>query len=159
MKLKLIGVALCGLLSVTVAQARLGWSLKECLDKYGTDQVVHNRAYGEVHVFHVNEIEVHIVFDNDAAVFVTYRSLSGSGFDQTELDSLLDKNESIGAEWGSPDNRTERNTKYTLWFAEKRGEWVTRAEYDQNGNNAGVLMIQTKAEYEHYRQEERNNGV
>jgi hypothetical protein len=86
------------------------------------------------------------------------RKFMSDGFDQDEIDSILDKN-ADGAEWGSPQAFTEEGTKYTLSFATKRGERVERAEYDQTGDNAGILTIQTKAEYYFGKQLKNIDGV
>jgi hypothetical protein len=147
------------LLMSAPAQARLGWSLKDCQQRYGQDTLTSNRAYPEIHVFHTNDIEIHIVFRNETATLVTYlKTIAKKGFDQDEIDSILDKN-ADGGEWGSPQAFTDQGTKYTLSFATKRGEWVERAEYDQTGDNAGMLTIQTKAEYYFGKQLHNIDGV
>jgi hypothetical protein len=161
MKTKLMSAAILGgcLLLGAPAQARLGWSLKDCQQRYGQDTLTKNRAYPEIHVFHTNDIEIHIVFRNHTATLVTYlKTIAKKGFDQDEIDSILDKN-ADGAEWGSPQAFTEEGTKYTLSFATKRGERVERAEYDQTGDNAGILTIQTKAEYYFGKQLKNIDGV
>jgi hypothetical protein len=113
------------------------------------DTITSNRVYAEIHVFHINDIEIHIVFRGDTATLVTYFKQSEKGeegFDQPEIISILDKN-ADGAEWRSAKPFRDGETKYSLYFASKHGEWVERAEYDTTGDNTGILTIQTKAEY------------
>jgi hypothetical protein len=156
MKIKLIG-AIFGLLLLSLpAQARLGMTLAECQAKYGQDTLTSNRVYSEVHVFQVKDITVHIVFRNDVAVVVTYHK--DGGFEQTEIDGLLDKNAN-GSQWGDADKRTEPKKEYTIWFSENRGNWTARAEYDTTGPNNGTLIIQTKAEWFEREQQQKDDGI
>jgi hypothetical protein len=167
MNLKIIGTAL-GLLflSLPVAQARLGMSLAECRVKYGPDTVITNAIYGEVHVFRIGAIEIHLVFEGippgDVAVVASYRNLDGTkSFTDRAIQDLLDKNTNGGSEWELPKTYTDLGTKtqYRVWEAYKHAEWTLRAQYDDTGLNAGVLIIQTKAEFYLEQQKEEANGV
>jgi hypothetical protein len=164
MNIKLIGTVLGLLLFSLPAHARLGWSLKQCQDRYGKDEITHNSVYPEIHVFHVGDIEVHLVFKGippaDVAVVATYFNKVTKTFGDREIQTMLDKN-ADGSLWTGPVTYRDQgaNTNYTLWNATKHDEWTLRAEYDTTGPNAGVLLIETKAEYFLAQQAEENNGI
>jgi hypothetical protein len=48
---------------------------------------------------------------------------------------------------------------YTIWDATKHDDWTIPAIYNATGPNAGVLLIETKAEYFLGQQADENNGI
>lgn len=157
MKSKLIGAVLGLLLLGISAQARLGMTLKECTDKYGSSTLSSSRLYPQIYNFQVNDIALAIVFKNDISVRESYRR--AEGIEPTEIEAMLDKNAGNGAAWSSADKHSEGVTQYSIWFLEQHSDWVARAEYDATGPNKGTLTVQTKAEYFSREQEKKDDGI
>ena len=121
-------------------------------------------VYPVVHVFRVGDIEVNLVFKGnppaDVAVIASYLNIKTKTFSDREIQTMLDKN-SDGPAWGSPGVFRDEGNKinYTIWDATKHDDWTIPAIYNATGPNAGVLLIETKAEYFLGQQADENNGI
>jgi hypothetical protein len=100
----------------------------------------------------IGDIEVKLVFKGnppaDVVVVASYLGIKTETFSDREIQTMLDKN-SDGPASGSPGVFRDEGTKinYTIWDATKHDDWAIPAIYNATGPNAGVLLIETKAEY------------
>jgi hypothetical protein len=121
-------------------------------------------VYPVVHVFRVGDTEVHLVFKGnppaDVVVVASYLNIKTKTFSDREIQTMLDKN-SDGPAWGSPGVFRDEGNKinYTIWDATKHDDWTIPAIYNATGPNAGVLLVETKAEYFLGQQADENNGI
>jgi hypothetical protein len=121
-------------------------------------------VYPVVHVFRVGDTEVNLVFKGnppaDVAVIASYLNIKTKTFSDREVQTMLDKN-SDGPASGSPGVFRDEGNKinYTIWDPTKHDDWTIPAIYNATGPNAGVLLIETKAEYFLGQPADGNNGI
>ncbi len=92
------------LLSAGSASARIGWTLTECINKYGEEvKVTKNTNSGEIHYFSVTRgdltLKVSVILRNDKVKSIIYRKVS-EPFTYDEIDILqkLNQKEMLGCE-------------------------------------------------------------
>ena len=87
-------------LSATTTQARIGYTLNQCVKEYGPYKM-RQSWIGTVYDFQVNGERLAVVIQNDLVSSIQYNKPTGVQFDVNEMDDLLDKNKGNSV-WGSP---------------------------------------------------------
>lgn len=133
--------------SALSAQARLGFTLEECIAKYGPS-IHDDQDYGmNNYIFQKDGYIIMCGLFRDTVQVITYKHEDGSDFSENEIDALLDKN-SLGGTWGPHQYNYEAGTKTEFWFSSKHGSWCARGQYLINGSHKGLLTIETPLAHE-----------
>ena len=125
MKRTLLIAALATILS-TSAQAHIGWSLSDCLVRYGPEvKASKNTNSGEIHYFsnRAAEMTLSVILRNDKVKSIIYRK-AGEKFGPDEIDILqkLNQKEILGYEGIKWTEQTDSVGSMRVWVLSRDGD-------------------------------------
>jgi hypothetical protein len=151
MKATLLLAGLVALSALANAQARLGWTLSECVAKYGPYTI--STEVMTMYHFHVDHFRISVILKDDRVASIGYSKDDNIPITPAEVDELKAKNGSdYGVVWSNNATVTDKLGSHRVsWDAIKPG-----AEANENALNAFYvsipevhfysLVIRTKAE-------------
>jgi hypothetical protein len=123
-------------LIATTTQARIGYTLDQCVKEYGQYKTRLSWV-GTVYDFRTNDQRVTVVILNDVVSAIDYVKLDKVQFTINELDDLLDKNKGSSI-WASPNPNLTEGTEHK-WLTKNGPELIA---YD----GPGAFSVLTKAQ-------------
>jgi hypothetical protein len=114
-----VAISLCFTLT---SQARIGWTLGQCIGEYGpvTFQKAQDANQGTAYWFERHDPKIIVTLINNRVEGITYEKQSGADFYQPDLDAFSSQNLPDGAVWEKEGART---------FASKDGNRVMYRTY------------------------------
>jgi hypothetical protein len=151
MKATLLLAGLVALSALASAQARLGWTLSQCVAKYGPYTI--STEHMTMYHFHVDHFKISVILKDDRVASIGYSKDENIPLTPAEVDELKAKNGSdYGVVWSNNPTVTDESGIHRVsWDATKPG-----ADPNEDALNAFyvsipevhsyTLVIRTKAE-------------
>jgi hypothetical protein len=144
MKRTLLIAAFAAILSIS-AQAHIGWSLQQCIDRYGAEvKASKNTNSGEIHYFVKAGYRLSVILRNNKVKSIIYRK-SDEPFTSVEIDIIqkLNQKELLGCEGISWVDNTDVPNGVKVWDLVREGEEQLQTLLSNGDLNDQKLEIRT----------------
>lgn len=130
----------------TAAQAHIGWSLNDCIAKYGKEtKPPKSTNSGEIHYFYVpsSSLSLSVILRNDKVKSIIYREIASTfGSDEIDILQQLNQREMLGSE-GIKWTLDVDITGLKVWSLHRDGDGQLQALLTEDNVNGQKLEIRT----------------